>query len=235
MKDHRSRTSTQIVVGAAIMVLGILFLFDNLDIIDARHVIRLWPVVLIIIGILKIIQSRSASSWIIGAILVFLGTVMTLHRLGIIYFSWHLWWPVVLIIIGLGLLSRAWTGFHHGAILKTDGDMNYSESTVNLLAFMGGNHIKNVSQDFRGGEATAVMGGIEIDLRQASMSGEAVLNVFTFWGGIDIKVPTDWTVILKGVPLLGGFGDKTMPPPDTQNKRLVIKGYTIMGGVEIKN
>jgi predicted membrane protein len=236
MKNHPSRTSTQFIVGAAIIVLGILFLLDNLGIMDARYVIHLWPVLLIIIGVLKIIQSRSSSSWIIGAILVFLGTVWTLHRLDIIYYDLHHWWPVLLIIIGIGLLSKAWTGFHHSAILSGSRDSNNSESTVNLLAFMGGNHIKNVSKDFQGGEATAVMGGIEMDLRQASMNGEAVLNIFTFWGGIDIKVPTDWTVILKGVPLLGGFTDKTMPPPpDTPSKRFVIKGYTIMGGVEIKN
>ncbi len=235
MKNHPSRKSTQSIVGAGIIVLGILFLLDNFGIMDARYVLRLWPVLLIIVGILKIIQSRSSHSWIIGAILVFLGTVITLHRLDIIYYNWHQWWPVLLIIIGIGLLSRAWTGFHHNAIL-TGRKTNYSESTVNLLAFMGGNHIKNVSQDFQGGEATAVMGGIEMDLRQASMNGEAVLNVFTFWGGIDIKVPTDWTIILKGVPLFGGFTDKTMPPPpDTPNKRFIINGYAIMGGVEIKN
>jgi len=73
MKNHHMRTSTQFFVGAVIIVLGILFLLDNLGIMDARYVIRLWPVLLIILGVLKIIQSRSSSSWIIGAILVFSG------------------------------------------------------------------------------------------------------------------------------------------------------------------
>jgi predicted membrane protein len=240
MKHHplqksRHTRAGAMTAGVVIIALGILFLFNNLGIMDTRQVFRLWPVLLIIAGVLKIIQSRSSASWMIGGILIFIGAAMTLHRLGIIYFNWHLWWPVVLIIVGIALLSRAWTGFHRGATLSEDGYKNDSEAVVNLLAFMGANRIKNVSQDFRGGEATAVMGGVEMDLRQASMNGEAVLNIFAFWGGIDIQVPADWTVVLNGIPLLGGFTDKTMPPADTQNKRLVIKGYAIMGGVEIKN
>lgn len=113
MKHHHWRKSRHtragaMTTGVVIIALGILFLFNNLGIMDARQVFRMWPVLLIIAGVLKIIQSRSSSSWMIGAILIFLGTVMTLGRLGIIYFNWLLWWPVVLIIVGIALLSRAY-------------------------------------------------------------------------------------------------------------------------------
>jgi hypothetical protein len=42
-------------------------------------------------------------------------------------------------------------------------------------------------------------------------------------------------VTLKGVPLLGGFEDKTHPTGIESNKILIVRGYAIMGGVEIKN
>ena len=56
---------------------------------------------------------------------------------------------------------------------------------------MGGVIRRSNSQTFEGADLTAVMGGCEIDLRQASMApgGEAVIDVFAFWGGIDVKVP----------------------------------------------
>ncbi len=55
------------------------------------------------------------------------------------------------------------------------------------------------------------------------------------WGGIELRVPEDWTVELRGTPLLAGFVDKTRQPSVPTEKRLVIRGVALMGGVEIKN
>ena len=111
-----------------------------------------------------------------------------------------------------------------------------TDSAISGTAVLSGIRRTSSSQDFRGGELTAIMGGCEIDLRQASIKeGDAVIDVFAFWGGIDLKVPLDWSVVVQGTPLLGGFDDKTRPPQGGSSKRLVIKGYAIMGGVEISN
>ncbi len=101
---------------------------------------------------------------------------------------------------------------------------------------MGGFERRVNSQAFRGGEITAVMGGCSLDMRSCVMQpeGEAVINVFAFWGGVTIKCPPDWTVVLQGTPIMGGFEDKTIQPPHGA-KRLVIRGYAIMGGVEVRN
>ena len=88
--------------------------------------------------------------------------------------------------------------------------------------------------NFRGGEITALMGGCDLDLRQSSISGEAVVNVFSMFGGVTIKVPVDWTVVLQGTPIMGGFEEKTVPPA-TPDKRLIVRGYAIMGGLEVRN
>ena len=47
-------------------------------------------------------------------------------------------------------------------------------------------------------------------------------------------MPPDWSVILQGTPILGGFEEKTIVPPH-QNKRLYVIGYAIMGGLEVRN
>jgi hypothetical protein len=78
------------------------------------------------------------------------------------------------------------------------------------------------------------MGGLEIDLRDASIKGEAIIDIFALMGGVEMRVPEDWLIIIDGFPFMGGFEDKTRPPKET-TKRLTIKGTAVMGGVEIKN
>jgi predicted membrane protein len=82
------------------------------------------------------------------------------------------------------------------------------------------------------------MGGCEIDLRDASIAADstAVIDCFAFWGGIDVRVPEDWTVMLEVTPLMGGIEDKTRPAQQgTSGKRLHVRGFAIMGGIVIKN
>ena len=83
------------------------------------------------------------------------------------------------------------------------------------------------------------MGGCDVDLRDASIAPntEAVIDVFAFWGGIDLKVPEDWVVINRVIPLMGGVDDKTRTPIDSSaaQKRLVVRGIVIMGGISIRN
>jgi hypothetical protein len=80
-----------------------------------------------------------------------------------------------------------------------------------------------------------MMGGCEIDLRHASIGGEAVFDVFALWGGIEIRVPPDWTVVSRITPILGGVDDKTRPPQAASRHCLVLRGFIVMAGVEIKN
>ena len=54
------------------------------------------------------------------------------------------------------------------------------------------------------------MGGCEVDLRDARIAnGPAVIDVFAFWGGVDIRVPPDWEVDGQVTAILGGFDNRT--------------------------
>jgi hypothetical protein len=128
-----------------------------------------------------------------------------------------------------------WRGF--GGRSRTRGPD--PEADFSALAIMGGVLRRSNAQNFRGADLTAVMGGCEIDLRQASIpsGGEAVIDVFAFWGGIDLKVPEDWVVVNRVIPLMGGVDDKTRTPIDASalQKRLIVRGIVIMGGIGIRN
>ena len=85
-----------------------------------------------------------------------------------------------------------------------------SDDTLNIFAVMAGVKRNSLSTRFRGGEVTAVMGGDQIDLRQATIAPgeEAVLDIFTVMGGCEIFVPPSWTVATPIVPVMGGIDDK---------------------------
>jgi predicted membrane protein len=88
---------------------------------------------------------------------------------------------------------------------------------------------------FRGGEATAVMGGADIDLRDAVMEGnQATLQLSTVMGGTKIRVPESWTVVSNVDAVLGEIKNWTHRP-DRETHRLVLKGSVVMGELKITN
>ena len=231
--NSRSRGQHRIFFGALIILVGTLALLDNLHVFDAREVIHFWPMVFVVFGALKLYQARDAGGYVLGGALVAAGVLITLRNMGFITLHWRDWWPLLLIaggvlVIATGIFGRR-MGVRDGSV-QTAG----SESYVDVGAFMSGNNMYNDAQDFRGGEISAMVGGIEVDLRHASIQTEATIRILALLGGIVIKVPADWSVVTNCVPLLGGVDDKSVPPANP-TKRLVIKGYAIMGGVEIKN
>ncbi|AKU21603.1 cell wall-active antibiotics response protein [Massilia sp. MB5] len=235
---HRNRPNapaSQILLGVAVIVIGFLFLLDNLGWMDINYSIHFWPVILIVAGALKISQSRASSGSLVGVLLLAAGGLLLLKGMGLIYLSWRMLAPLLLIGAGIMVVfrsvrrPRASDGFPAYGLKEGKG-----EELLNIMAILGGYKRRISSQDFRGGEVTALMAGCELDLRDASIEGEAVLNVFSMFGGITIEVPTDWTVVLEGTPILGGFEERTSGGQGS-NKRLIVRGYAIMGGLEIRN
>jgi predicted membrane protein len=226
--DARARVTPQLVMGLAVIALGLVFTLDNLEIVDGRDIIRFWPVAVIALGVAQLLQHRAVPRLVAAGTWMFIGTILLLRNLGLVHL--HLWdlWPVVMIMIGVNLV---WQAMDRRKAPAPD-----SATSVNALAIMSGIQRRTNTATFRGGELTAVMGGVEVDLRQADVSdGEAVIDVFAFWGGIKLRVPEQWLVVGKVMPLMGGFEDKTRPPKHDATKRLVIRGMAIMGGVEVVN
>ncbi|MEW6511287.1 MAG: DUF5668 domain-containing protein [Bacteroidota bacterium] len=232
--DRGFRVSGQTILGIAALVFGVVFLLDNMDILDARQYVPYWPVFLIAFGLLRVFQPRGgAGSRVWGLIFVIIGGVLLLRTLGLSDIGFRELWPLILVLIGASLL---WGSSYRSRVIWGTTPPADPHSLVSGFAVLGGFQRSLNSQDFRGGELSAIMGGCEVDLRQASIKEpEAVINTFAFWGGIKIKVPTSWSVSLQGFPFLGGYDDKTSQPSDPTAKRLVIKGTAIMGGVEVTN
>jgi hypothetical protein len=117
------------------------------------------------------------------------------------------------------------------------GTQQYTDSSdfIHATVILGAFNRKCPSKQFRGGDLTAIMGGGKIDLRDAQIQEkEAVLDVFTLMGGLEIQVPDTWVVEPRFTPILGGYQDRTNRT--TQGtQRLVINGTAIMGGITVFN
>lgn len=225
----------RVVIGAFILMIGLLALIDKLNIFESLHFFQFWPTVFIAVGILKILHSKARSSIIIGGGLIIVGVVLTLKHLGFLHINLWDWWPAMLIAVGAYIMFK--DKLQDGASSLTfgsDAQALLDNSCLDICVVMGGNKTVSSAQDFKGGDITAVMGGVELDLRGASIQSDAVLNIWATWGGIVIKVPQDWSIINRSTALMGAVEDKTMSPP-VASKRLIITGTAIMGGVEIKN
>ena len=84
-------------------------------------------------------------------------------------------------------------------------------------------------------EVSAVMGGCDLDLREAVPTVDPIaIQVFAMWGGIDIRIPPGWVVEIEAWPILGGVVDNTQAPALPAH-RVILRGMAFMGGVEIKN
>lgn len=82
--------------------------------------------------------------------------------------------------------------------------------------------------------AVAVMGGVELDLTDARFAApEVTIEVFALMGGVEVTVPPDVTVDVRGFAFMGGFDNSVHAggPPGSPVVR--ITGFALMGGVEV--
>jgi hypothetical protein len=105
-----------------------------------------------------------------------------------------------------------------------------------VVAIMGGSSRRGRWTPARKNNAVAIMGGAELDFREAVLApGVTEVQVFTMWGGVEIIVPPGINVESHGIALLGGFehvGD-SVPPADPGAPTLRITGFALMAGVDI--
>jgi hypothetical protein len=224
----------QLAIGLFIMIAGILMGLERLHVLDPIGVFRLWPSLLVATGGAMLVTRNDRKGRFWGWTLLLLGGWLLLNTLGIIRVGfWALFWPLVLVYLGVKIVTQAMSA----------GGGTGSTSGGNLVAIMGEAKRANTDKPFRGTQMTAIMGGCQLDLRQAVLGPgeEASVDVLAVMGGHEIWVPTGWAVISDIVPIMGGVEDKRLSPLPAATAtsdappKLVLRGYLVMGGLTIKN
>ena len=233
--DLRARGRGGMITGGILVLLGIAFFLDHMGIISIGNPFRFWPSLVFLVGLLNFISDRRA--W--GGLLMFAGVVLQLNELGYTHFGWAQLWPMILIALGFFVFWGSIEGRRKNTLSATaDGD---PRTTLNEAVVFGGLERRMTSQDFQGGDVTAIFGGVELDMTEANMQAkEATLAITAIFGGVELRVPPNWQVAFRGAPIFGGIEDKTRTarvedPANSNLKVLVITGAVIFGGLEIKN
>src|SRR5699024_3640361 len=184
-----------------------------------------WPVIFIVIGIIQIVN-HTFSTPVSGIIFILVGGILLANN----WLDVNIWafiWPIILVAIGLTFIfSRP----------RFDKNIN-EEDRLNVKTFFSGAEMRSRSDHFQGGTITAVFGGAEIDLRDAIFdSSGAQLEITSVFGGVEIIVPENVHVEIKGIPIFGGWEDVTRRKSN-EEALIVLKihAVAVFGGVEIKD
>jgi Domain of unknown function (DUF5668) len=228
--NDRPAISGRMVWGLVVLTLGILWTLDNLGQIDASQVVRWWPLVALAWGVTLLVGAGNKKP-IAGWIWTIIGATSLVRPLGIADADVFDFWPMLLVVLGAGIVWRAWTGREF--FPREAGRVG---PKIDASAYFAGSQRKVVTDEFSAADVDAVIAATTLDLRPARLAGgAAVVDVFALWGGIDLIVPGEWRVVSDVTPILGVFQDLTVVPADPSAPTLIVRGSVVMGGIEVRN
>lgn len=219
--SRKNSFDPRIIIGVIIVAAGALLLMRNLDILNFTipSIIFKWQSIIIIIGLVLVASSSNRGT---GYILMIIGGIGLYPE----------FWPLLLVLIGLYILLGRLKPNR-----SIENDINRED--LNDVSIFGGGKKHYQSDNFKGGNITAIFGGSDIDLRDCKLAeGENVLDIFAMFGGTSILAPSDWRIEVNIVPIFGGFSDNRRRDPNLvqrDDRVLKIKGLILFGGGEIKS
>lgn len=211
-------------LGSLIVLVGAGFLLDGLRLWDfSGFVTTWWPLLIVCLGGISLLANPRL--WVWPSVIVIAGVLLQLRQANVVDFKvWSVVWSLAIVVTGLSLL------FHHN-----QGKRTTSDKTSELFVVFSGTDDRNNSDNYTGGTLSAIFGGINLDLRGSNIKDKATLDVFTFFGGADLRVPEGWRVQTVGVPILGGWENKAAKPTSKNAPTLIVRGTCIFGGISVKN
>ena len=221
----------RVFAGLLIILIGVVFLLGSLDKLNVGHVFsKYWPLIIVFFGLWHVF-SRSFQNAGFGFVLILIGGFFMLVKLKIVGVSvWSIMWPLLIIFVGLWLIFKPRFRGIKGGVPKT------KEDDLDLFAMFSGIERKVESSNFRGGKATALFGGLEIEFTNAQLAEQkATVELTAIFGGIDVWIPQEWKVVVDSNAFFGGVDNKHRTASDENIKGTIfIKANCIFGGIDIK-
>jgi hypothetical protein len=240
-----------LVFGIVLTGAGVMLMMDRFGMTDIRELARFWPVILILFGASLVSQAFQGVSMCGRREAAADGTPRP-ERADRRGGGFGL---ILLLVIGALFFSQTVQRLQPRVI--ADRLQEPGAASLKVFAVMGEDHRQSFATDFDGAEMTTVMGQSRLDLRDAILSPgqEAVVEVFGMMGEVQLIVPDGWIVEIRTRPIMGAVRDlrfnrnRVMGPPapgdDSEETtapakplnppRVVVRGFIMMGELEIRS
>lgn len=218
-----------IVYGIMLILLGIIIALISLDIIHTNLLFKgWWTLVIIIPSIIGLLFDDDKLGNLISLII---GILLLLGVRNIIDYKilLKLFVPILLVTVGLSLILKN--------ILESKKTLQIKElnkvkdNTKDIFATLL-NENKKIIGEFKGISIDAVFSNVELDLREAEIKKDQVINVSTIFSGVTILTNNNIKVIVKSDSLFGGVSNHIEEKDEA--KAIYINASCLFGGVEIK-
>ena len=207
--------------GIVLIVVGILFLGRNMNWWNFSIFFRgWWTLFLIVPSIISLVRKESMGT---SFLILVLGVLMLLASQNVIDWStiWKVFLPIIIMVVGLSIIF----GNRKVKTKKVKGNAKEYVAIFSGVDEM----IGKIESDFK---VTSVFGGVELDMRDVKLEEDLIIDCFTLFGGIDIRLPKDVKVEVNGLPIFGGVENKYRNN-DEAKVTIYINHTTIFGGVDL--
>ncbi len=223
-------TASNLIWGIIFIILGVGFGGDAMNLWDFNLFFTGWWTLFIIIpSAVSIFQNGPRTGnliWLAVGVMLFLGqqNIVDFHVVG------KLIVPLVFVLIGFSIIFRnSFRGKREEFKNVTfQGGMNQHS------AIFAGNEYHVRGERFMGTNMNAIFGGVELDLREAIIEEDIVINATVAFGGIDISVPGNVNVKVSNIPIFGGVSNKAGKTFDESQPTIYVNSTCMFGGIDIK-
>lgn len=192
-----------------------------------------WTVFILVPSLNGLIKGEDRTGALIGLII---GIFLLLSCQDVIDFKLFvkLFIPAILIIIGLSIIFK--DKVKDVAVKKMvkindkeiDMDHTYTSTFSEEKINLDSEKLENCS-------INSIFGSVSLDLRNAIIDEDVVINNYVVFGGVTIKVSKDVNIVVKTTSIFGGVDNKTGRNKSKENvKTIYIKGTILFGGIDIK-
>lgn len=219
-----------IIIGMLFILAGVIYVGDILNLWDFRVFFDGWWTLFIIIPcFINMINESFKLSNLIG---LGIGTLLLLHEQG--FKTWKFIFPSVLVLIGLYII--------YNSIFQKDKKENFvdakfeksgNQKSNKYFAIFSGNEPSFTNIKVSDLTAVAIMGGVELNLKNAIIDEDITIDCTCILGGIDIMMPSNVRVELSGLPVLGGIENKFISNASADAPVVHIKSLCVLAGIDI--